>query len=224
MTTAVICKNLKKSYGTGTSRVEALRGIDLEVNTGELLLVMGPSGCGKTTLISVIAGVLTQDEGTCLVFGENLNGMQNGEKTAFRGKNIGFVFQSFNLVPMLTSCENVAVPLLLNGVPKVQAEQKAIDLLTKLGMPEKVHISPLELSGGQQQRVAIARGCVHQPKLIVCDEPTAYLDHETGQKVMEILKETALKENRAIIVVTHDPRIVSFADRIVNMEDGRIIH
>src|SRR5579872_5792673 len=215
---AVICKNIKKSYGTGSSRVEALRGVDLEINTGELLLIMGPSGSGKTTLISVIAGVLTQDQGSCLVFGENLNGMTNDEKTAYRGKNIGFVFQSFNLIPMLTSTENVAVPLLLNGINKPEAEQKAADLLCKLGLSDKVNTSPRDLSGGQQQRVAIARGCIHQPKLIVCDEPTAYLDHETGQKVMEILKETALKENRAVVVVTHDPRIVSFADRIVNME------
>ncbi len=223
MANAVICKNVKKSYGTGSSRVEALRGVNLEVNTGELLLIMGPSGCGKTTLISVIAGVLTQDEGTCLVFGENLNGMSNGEKTAFRGKNIGFVFQSFNLIPMLTSAENVAIPLLLNGMAKPAAEEKAADFLVKLGLSDKVNVSPIELSGGQQQRVAIARGCIHQPRLIVCDEPTAYLDHETGQKVMEILKDTALKENRAIIVVTHDPRIVPFADRIAKMEDGRII-
>jgi len=138
-------------------------------------------------------------------------------------KLIGFVFQSFNLIPTLTSSENVAVPLILNGTPKIEAEKKAAELLCTLGLPDKVDTSPQELSGGQQQRVAIARGCIHHPKLIVCDEPTAYLDHETGKKVMEILKKTALKEDRAIIVVTHDPRIVEFADRIVHMEDGRIV-
>ncbi len=219
---AVQCKNVKKTYGSGTSRVEALRGVDLEVKTGELLLIVGPSGSGKTTLISVIAGILHQDEGECLIYGEDLNALSNGEKTAYRGKNIGFVFQAFNLVPMLTSCENAAVPLILNGMMPDEAEKKACSLLTDLGMADKIHTPPLELSGGQQQRVAIARGCIHEPKLIVCDEPTAYLDHETGLKVMELLKKSALKEDRAILVVTHDPRIFSFADRIVKMEDGKL--
>lgn len=220
---AVSCKNIQKTYGTGTSSVRALQGVDLSVQTGELLLIMGPSGSGKTTLISVISGILTQDGGECLVFGENLNRMSNGEKTAYRGKQIGFVFQAFNLVPMLSSTENVAVPLLLNGVPKTEAEQKAAQFLIRLGLQDKIHTSPQELSGGQQQRVAIARGCIHDPKLIVCDEPTAYLDHEKGQQVMEILRDMAHKEDRAIIVVTHDPRIVSFGDRTVHMEDGKII-
>lgn len=220
---AVSCKNIKKTYVTGTTRVEALRGVDLEVHMGELVMIVGPSGSGKTTLISVIAGVLTQDEGESLVFGENLSAMKNGEKTAYRGKNIGFVFQSFNLVPMLSSSENVAVPLIINGTSEAEAEARAETLLGKLDLSEKVHTSPLELSGGQQQRVAIARSIIHEPKLIVCDEPTAYLDHDTGQKVMELLKKTALNENRALIVVTHDPRIFSFADRIAKMEDGRII-
>lgn len=149
--------------------------------------------------------------------------MSNGDKTAYRGKNIGFVFQAFNLVPMLTSAENVAVPLILNGASESEAEGKAKEILEKLGIPEKVDTSPLELSGGQQQRVAIARSMIHEPKLIVCDEPTAYLDHDTGRKVMEILKTTALNENRALIVVTHDSRIFDFADGIAKMEDGRII-
>jgi len=220
---AVSCRNIEKTYGTGTSSVHALQGVNLDVQTGELLLIMGPSGSGKTTLISIISGILTQDGGECLVFGENLNQMTNGEKTAYRGKHIGFVFQAFNLVPMLTSSENVAVPLLLNGVPKVEAEKKAAQFLIRLGLQDKINTSPQELSGGQQQRVAIARGCIHDPKLIVCDEPTAYLDHEKGQQVMEILKEMAHKEDRAIIVVTHDPRTMDYGDRIVHMEDGQIV-
>lgn len=220
---AVSCKNIQKTYGTGTSSVHALQGVNLDVQTGELLLIMGPSGSGKTTLISIISGILTQDGGECLVFGKNLNHMTNGEKTAYRGKHIGFVFQSFNLVPMLTSSENVAVPLLLNGVPKLEAEKKAAQFLIRLGLQDKINTSPQELSGGQQQRVAIARGCIHDPKLIVCDEPTAYLDHEKGQQVMEILKEMAHKEDRAIIVVTHDPRTMAYGDRIVHMEDGQIV-
>ena len=221
---AVSCKNIKKTYVTGTSRVEALRGIDLEIEMGNLLMIVGPSGSGKTTLISIIAAILTQDEGECLLCNDNVNAMKNGEKTAYRGKNIGFVFQAFNLVPTLTSAENVAVPLILNGTPRQEAEARAFELLEKLGIPEKANTPPVELSGGQQQRVAIARSMVHHPKLIVCDEPTAYLDHQTGQKVLETLKTSALNENRALIVVTHDARIFGFADKIVKMEDGRIVN
>lgn len=219
---AVTCKNICKTYGSGTNKVEALRGIDLEIRVGELLLLVGPSGSGKTTLISVIAGILTPDEGECLVFGMNVHALSNGDKTTFRGKEIGFVFQAFNLIPMLSTTENVAVPLILNGLDPKSAESKAATLLADLGLKDKTHISPSQLSGGQQQRVAIARGCIHEPRLIVCDEPTSYLDHETGLKVMEILKSMALKEGRALIVVTHDPRIFHFADRIIKIEDGKI--
>lgn len=219
---AVTCKNIRKTYGSGANKVEALRGIDLEIQVGELLLLVGPSGSGKTTLISVIAGILTPDEGECLVFGTNVHALSNGDKTTFRGKEIGFVFQAFNLIPMLSTTENVAVPLILNGVDPKSAESKAAALLADLGLKDKTDISPSQLSGGQQQRVAIARGCIHEPRLIVCDEPTSYLDHETGLKVMEILKSMALKEGRALIVVTHDPRIFHFADRIIKIEDGKI--
>jgi len=221
-TVAVSCKGIRKTYGSGSSQVEALRGVDLEVNIGELLMLVGPSGSGKTTLISVIAGILTPDAGECLVFGQNVHALSNGEKTAFRGKEIGFVFQAFNLIPMLSCAENAAVPLILNGIEPQAAESKAATLLKELGLADKVDALPPQLSGGQQQRVAIARGCIHEPKLIVCDEPTSYLDHASGVKVMEILKTIALKEGRALIVVTHDPRIFDFADRIVTMEDGQI--
>lgn len=220
---AVSCKNIKKTYMAGTTRVEALRGVDLEVNMGELVMIVGPSGSGKTTLISIIAGILSQDEGECLIFGENVSEKSNGEKTAYRGQNIGFVFQAFNLVPMLSSRENVAVPLILNGHSEQEAEKKAEEMLNSLGLQDKIDTPPPELSGGQQQRVAIARSIIHEPRLIVCDEPTAYLDHDTGQRVMELLKKTALNENRALIVVTHDPRIFDYADRVAKMEDGRII-
>ena len=171
----------------------------------------------------MIDGILTPDEGECLIFGQNLTTMENGEKTAYRGKHIGFVFQTFNLVPMLTCAENAAVPLILNGVSEERAEKRGEELLVKLGIGEKAHVTPVELSGGQQQRVAIARSMIHEPKLIVCDEPTAYLDHEAGQRAMQLLKTTALSPDRALIVVTHDPRIFSFADRIVKLEDGLAI-
>ena len=172
---AVACKDIKKTFVTLGGQVEALKGVNLEVNEGELVTIVGPSGSGKTTLISIIAGILTPDEGECIVFEKNLNEMPNGEKTAFRGKNIGFVFQAFNLVPMLTSKENIAIPLILNGVKSQEAEEKAFHLLGKLGIQEKADVPPAELSGGQQQRVAIARSLIHEPKLIVCDEPTCLL-------------------------------------------------
>lgn len=220
---AVICKNLKKAFGEGTARVEALRGVNLEVKQGELLILMGPSGSGKTTLISVIAGILTQDEGECLVSNLNLNEMPDKQKTHYRGRHIGFVFQTFNLIPTLTSKENVAVPLLLNHVDKKIALQKAEDLLTQVGIPEKVNSYPPELSGGQQQRVAIARSMIHNPDLIVCDEPTSFLDHETGIKVMELLRALIAHNGKTLIIVSHDVRITKYADRIAKLEDGRIV-
>lgn len=219
----ISCKNLKKTYGEGTSKVDALRGVDLDVKSGEFLILMGPSGSGKTTLISVISGILTQTDGTCEVEGVDLNHLPEKEKILFRGEKIGFVFQTFNLIPMLTCTENVAIPLLINGVDRVEAEKKARKLLEEVGIPEKADITPDQISGGQQQRVAIARGLIHDPELIVCDEPTSYLDHATGQKIMELLQKIVKEGNKTLIVVTHDARIIDFADRIANMDDGRIV-
>jgi len=220
---AVVCKNIKMTYGKGPLSVEALRGVILEVKKGELLMLMGPSGSGKTTLISVIAGILTQTEGECLVSNLDLNHMPDKEKTHYRGKHIGFVFQAFNLIPMLTCAENVSVPLLINGVDRKTALEKAKKMLSDVGIGEKVDVLPTELSGGQQQRVAIARAMIHDPDLIVCDEPTSFLDHETGMKVMEILRPIAKERGKTLIIVSHDVRITKFADRIVNLEDGRIV-
>ena len=220
---AIRCEKLFKTYGSGANAVHAVKGVDLVVNTGELLLIVGPSGSGKTTLISVIAGILPYEEGVCNVFGKEYRAMDEEEKTQFRKTNIGFVFQAFNLIPMLTATENVAVPLLLNGIESVEAETRAKTLLTELDLSDKLQTSPRELSGGQQQRLAIARGYIHEPRLIVCDEPTAYLDHKTGDMVMEILKKKVLNKDRSIIVVTHDPRIFSYADRILEMEDGQLV-
>lgn len=223
MTIAVSCRNLKKTYGAGSTAVEALRGVNLEVKKAELLMMMGPSGSGKTTLISVIAGILTQTEGECLISDLDLNHMPDKEKTHYRGKHIGFVFQSFNLIPMLTCAENVSIPLLLQGMDRKQALKRAKDLLTEVGIPEKVDISPAQLSGGQQQRVAIARAMVHDPDLIVCDEPTSNLDHETGMKIMQLLRTIVDERGKTLIVVSHDQRIMGFAHRIVRLDDGRIV-
>ena len=186
-------------------------------------MLVGPSGCGKTTLISIIAGILDQSEGDCLVFDHDFKSMRVQDKTRYRGQNIGFVFQAYNLIPALTAAENVAVPLLLHGAKRGQATERAREVLKQVGFDDRMMGSlPAELSGGQQQRVAIARAMVHNPKLIVCDEPTSALDHDNGQRIMELLRQVALQEGRALVVVTHDARIFGFADRIARMDDGRI--
>jgi putative ABC transport system ATP-binding protein len=221
-TLAVHCAGVTKSYGTGGAQVMALRGIDLDVYAGELLMLVGPSGCGKTTLISVIAGILDQDDGDCLVFGRDVNHLGQRDKTRYRGQNIGFVFQAFNLLPTLTAAENVAIPLLINGVGRRQAIVRAQETLSRVGLAERTQALPAQLSGGQQQRVAIARALVHEPRLIVCDEPTSALDADTGHKVIELLRTVALGAERSLIIVTHDSRIFEFADRVAMMDDGRI--
>lgn len=216
------CKNIKKSYVTGDTTTHALRGVDLEVKRGELLMLVGPSGCGKTTLISIMAGILNYDQGSCNVFGRELNTMSERERTKFRGETIGFVFQAFNLIPTLTAAENVSVPLLIGGARSEESIEKAKVLLGRVGLEGKDRSKPSQLSGGQQQRVATARALVHDPKIIVCDEPTSALDQETGHRIMEIFREVALEHGRTLIIVTHDNRIFQFADRIAYMNDGMI--
>jgi putative ABC transport system ATP-binding protein len=186
-------------------------------------MLVGPSGCGKTTLISIIASILSQDSGSCEVLGQDLNRMRENERTHFRGLSIGFVFQLFNLLPALNAVENVSVPLLINGKSRKNAATRAKEALGQVDLGARLDALPAQLSGGQQQRVAIARAMVHDPKLIVCDEPTSNLDHETGRNVMRILRGKAKSLDRALIVVTHDPRIFEFADRIAHMDDGKII-
>jgi putative ABC transport system ATP-binding protein len=220
---AVSCRGLTKTYGSGTATVQALRGVDLEVKQGELLMLVGPSGCGKTTLISVLAGVLRRDGGDCNVLEHDYKEMRPNETTRFRGRNIGFVFQAFNLIPSLTAAENVATPLIINGIRRRPAVSAANEILHRVGFDERMAQSlPTDLSGGQQQRVAIARSLIHEPRLIVCDEPTSALDSETGRRVMELMRQLAVQTDRAVIVVTHDARIFDFADRIAYMNDGRI--
>lgn len=219
---AVRCKGLTKTYGKGDSAVRALRGVDLDVSKGELMMLVGPSGCGKTTLISVIAGVLDHDGGECEVFGQSLRAMSGAARTRFRGHTVGFVFQTFNLIPTLTIAENAAVPLLINGVPRREAVDRAGEILTRVGLGTRLRDLPNRLSGGQQQRVAIARALIHKPRLIVCDEPTSALDKDTGHSIMELLREVALGPEQSLIVVTHDSRIFEFGDRIARMNDGQV--
>jgi putative ABC transport system ATP-binding protein len=223
MVAAVRCEKLVKVYDTGGQKVIALNGIDLTINLGELMMLVGPSGCGKTTLISVIAGILDQDSGVCELFGENVNAMRSKNKLQFRARNIGFVFQAFNLLPSLNAAENVSIPLIINGVKRAEAERKAIKVLDQVGLGDRWKSFPSQLSGGQQQRVAIARALVHSPRLIVCDEPTSALDHTSGYNVMNLLKEVALHQDRALVIVTHDARIFEFADRVAEMDDGHVV-
>jgi putative ABC transport system ATP-binding protein len=219
---AVECRNVKKIYGAGASEVRALRGIKLSVEEGELIMLVGPSGCGKTTLISVIAGVLDATDGECTVFGHSMQEMSKEERTRYRGETIGFVFQQFNLIPTLTLSENVAIPLLINGMSYDQALVKASETLERVELGGRQNDRPAQLSGGQQQRVAIARAIVHSPRLVVCDEPTSALDHKTGEHIVELLRSVAGGDGRALIIVTHDSRIFRYADRIARMDDGQI--
>ena len=220
---AVRCQRVVKSYGAGDNRVMALRGVDLEVYQGELLMLVGPSGCGKTSLISVIAALLESDDGDCRLLDADVQHMTPPSRTVFRGRHVGFVFQAFNLLPTISALDNVAVPLLIHGVARRQAEARAMAMLARVGLADHAHRLPGQLSGGQQQRVAIARALVHEPELVVCDEPTSALDHATGHDIMRLLRELARTDGRALIVVTHDPRILEFADRIAHMDDGRIV-
>ncbi len=219
---AVECRAVRKHFGEGEQRMEVLRGVDFAARLGELTFLVGPSGCGKTTLISVIAGLLDATGGDVELFGENIARLPKAERLNFRRANLGFVFQQYNLLPALTAAENAAVPLLAAGVRRPEAVECATALLDRLGLGHKAKALPRELSGGQQQRVAFARALVHEPRLIVCDEPTAALDHATGEAVMQLLVEAAVQPGRAVIVVTHDNRVFHLADTIAHMNDGQI--
>lgn len=219
---AVKARGVHKSFGEGQARVSALKGVDLDVMLGEILLLVGPSGSGKTTLLSVIAGILDSDEGDLNVLDMPIPELSPDAKTKFRKDNLGFIFQQFNLLPTLTAAENAAVPLIIRGLPRSQATTRATEVLNELGLGDRIDFLPSKLSGGQQQRVAIARALVGEPRLILCDEPTANLDAETGNKAMELLRRVGKRPDRAIIVVSHDSRIFEFGDRVVHMEDGKI--
>jgi len=220
---AVRIRSVAKHFGAGDQRVLALRGVDWDVYKGQMSLIVGPSGCGKTTLLSVIAGILNPDEGEVTIFGQRITALRDREKTQFRARSIGFVFQEYNLLPALTAAENASIPLVIAGWRKSKAVERAAQVLDSLGMGKRTHSLPKQLSGGQQQRVAIARALVHDPGLLVCDEPTAALDHETGLTVMELLRQAAVRPDRAVVVVTHDNRVFHFGDRIARMDDGRIV-
>lgn len=219
---AVKVDGVVKSFAAGDSRTFALKGATLDARFGQVLMIVGPSGCGKTTLLSVICGTLRCEDGSVNVFDHDIRAMKDSEVTRFRCENIGFIFQQFNLIPTLTAVENASVPLILNGKSRRVAEKRAGEIMAEVGLGDKLHSYPSQLSGGQQQRVAISRALVHDPRLIICDEPTASLDAASGQKTLDLLKTSALKPDRCVIIVTHDSRIYRFADRIAAMEDGKV--
>lgn len=219
---AVSLKNVTKAFGSGEDRIFALKNVTLDLPYGEMVLLVGPSGCGKTTLISLVAGLLDPTEGEVDVLGQPISKMRGGRKVRFRGEKIGFVFQQYNLLPALNACENACIPLLIAGWNRKKALEKAAALLDSVGLGSRLTSYPNQLSGGQQQRVAIARALVHDPKMLVCDEPTAALDAASGRTVMGLIRQVAVQPDRAVIVVTHDSRVYDFGDRIVYMTDGAV--
>ncbi|MCX7838366.1 MAG: ABC transporter ATP-binding protein [Anaerolineae bacterium] len=217
-------ENLTKIYGSGETAVVALNRVNLRVEPSEFVAVMGPSGCGKSTLLHLIGGLDRPTEGRVRIDGQELNKLSDDELSKLRRRKIGFVFQFFNLIPMLTSIENAALPLLLDGVNAAQAKQKAIEWLTKVGLGARLHSRPDQLSAGQQQRVAIARALISEPVLVLADEPTGNLDTKSSDEIAALLQQVAKEWGRAVLMVTHDPRIAAYADRIVFLKDGTIVN
>jgi putative ABC transport system ATP-binding protein len=215
--------NVEKVLGTGPAQVRALKGVSLTLRGGELTLLMGPSGSGKTTLLSILGCMLSPTEGTVRVRGEAIEGKGPEELAKIRRENIGFVFQSYHLFPTLTAADNVRLALDVRDESGRKAKNRAREALARVGLAQKTINYPKQLSGGEQQRVAIARAVVGEPSVVLADEPTAALDAENGKAIMSILAEIAKDPNRGVLVVTHDPRLVPYADRIVHIEDGNIV-
>jgi putative ABC transport system ATP-binding protein len=222
MQSAIAVRELTKKYDEGASGTLALRGVDLDVRPGELLMLMGPSGSGKTTLLSIMGCILTASSGSVQIAGREVVGLREKELPALRLAHIGFVFQGFNLFPTLTAGENVELMLDLKGISAAKAKKRANELLEQVGLGQKYASFPADLSGGQKQRVAIARALAGDPGIILADEPTAALDSHTGQTVMGMMTDLAHRRGRAVVIVTHDSRVLHFADRIVKIEDGAI--
>ncbi len=212
---------LRRVYGSGATAVTALDGVDLSLREGEFVAVMGPSGCGKSTLLNLIGGLDAADEGTVRLAGTELGSLDDDRLTELRRREIGFVFQFFNLIPVLTAAENAALPLRLDG--RNDAEELARNWLDRVGLGERINARPDQLSGGQQQRVAVARALATDPALLLADEPTGNLDSKSAAEIAGLLRQTSLEWNRTVLMVTHDPVIASHATRLVLMRDGRIL-
>lgn len=212
-----------KSYNTGTSNIHALKGIDFTVGRGEMVGVMGPSGCGKTTLLNCLSGLDEIDTGHIWLEGKDLAGMRDRERTTYRAQRMGFIFQVYNLLPVLNAVENVELPLLVSGVGPKEARKRSIEALHRVGLAQWAKHRPAELSGGQRQRVTIARSLVNNPALIWADEPTGALDSKTANEIMNLLRELNEREGLTCVIVTHDPGIGDRCDRVVRMRDGSMI-
>ena len=211
-----------KRYGTGQSQVNAVDGVSLTIRSGEFVALVGPSGSGKTTMLAMLAGLLSPSDGTIQIGGKELTQLSEAKRTRFRGEAIGFSFQSNNLVPYLTARENVELMLRLNGKLDRAAKQRSEELLVRLGLGERMKNYPGQLSGGQQQRVAIARALIHEPQIVLADEPTASLDTERANQVVETFAQLIHEQGRAGIIVTHDLRMCKYVDRVIRMRDGKI--
>jgi len=214
--------NVKKGYLMGETEVQALRGLDLKIESGEFVAIVGPSGSGKSTLMHIIGALDVPDRGEVLLDGRDISRYGESELAELRGKKVGFVFQTFNLIHTLSSLENVALPLTFQGVGKEEREERAADLLEMVGLGERLKHRPAELSGGEQQRVSIARALVNEPEMLLADEPTGNLDSDTGEDIMELLTSLNRDKGMTVVVVTHNPRDAGYADRTVNMIDGMI--
>jgi putative ABC transport system ATP-binding protein len=221
---AIRARAIARDFPAGQEIIRVLHGIDTDIRAGEMTFVVGESGSGKTTLISIMCGILWPTEGEVEVFGTDIYGLSDSQLVNFRLQNIGFIFQQYNLIPSIDAAANAAVPLIAQGMGVSEARAKASEMLDALNIGDQAAKLPRQLSGGQQQRVAIARALVHQPRLVVCDEPTAALDARSGRRVMDLLREVAVSAGRACIIVTHDNRIFDMADRILVLEDGRVTH
>jgi putative ABC transport system ATP-binding protein len=218
----IIVRNIKRHFLLGDTIVRALDGVDLSVEQGEFLCLMGPSGSGKSTLLNLLGGLDTPDEGTIIVAGRDISTLDENELADYRQRSVGFVFQSFNLIPSMTALENVEFPMIFASISAAERRQRALEALNSVGLGDRIDHKPTELSGGQQQRVALARSLVNHPKILLCDEPTGNLDTKTGEEILEML--TALYKNgQTIIVVTHDPRLNAYATRSIHLLDGRVV-
>jgi len=212
-----------KWYNSGVEKVHALRGVSLEVSQGEMVAIMGPSGCGKTTLLNCFSGLDDLTDGDVEIEGRRITEMSDAEKTQYRARRMGFIFQSYNLIPVLTAVENVELPLLVGGVAPREARKRALAMLAQMGLEDRVRHRPAELSAGQQQRVAIGRALVNTPAIVWADEPTGNLDAETSGQIMDLLRELNEKNRQTFVVVTHDATIGGMADRILRMRNGAIV-
>jgi putative ABC transport system ATP-binding protein len=222
MNNVIEIRNLEKHYGDGAAKVSALQSIDLDVRAGEVLVLMGPSGSGKTTLLSIMGCILRGSGGSVRIRGQEVADLPESQLPAVRLRHFGFIFQGFNLFPALTARENVEIAFDLKRYSKRDARKQAEQLLAGVGLRDKLDALPADLSGGQKQRVAIARALAGDPEIVLADEPTAALDSSSGKTVMEILSGMARERERAVVIVTHDPRVLNYADRVVHIADGRI--